>query len=268
MKKLGWMILAICCLQACQSGDKQNTTNEQDKQDEQAELIVLKNGDITLTELVSPEFNDAKIQVVTPPAGGHSPQNEVSFKFDVGDYELGVQTSDAENKGCANSAKGQHIHLILNNTPYTAHYVDEFEREVEDGRHVALAFLSRSYHESIKTQDAYQVFQFSVGEAGEMTSFNEDAPHMFYSRPKGVYEGKDAKKVMLDFYLTNVDLSADGYKVMAKINGTEFTLDKWVPYTMEGLPVGETTIELTLIDPEGNVVDSPYNPVTRTVTLS
>jgi len=31
--------------------------------------------------------------------------------------------------------------------------------------------------------------------------------------------------------------------------------------------MGENTIELTLIDKDGNVVDTPLNPVTRTFTL-
>jgi hypothetical protein len=91
---------------------------------------------------------------------------------------------------------------------------------------------------------------------------------MFYSRPKGAYTGADIQKVMLDFYLVNTELSEAGYKVKATINGTEFLLDKWVPYAMEGLPEGNLTIELALLDPSGAVVPSPFNPVSRTVTLT
>ena len=88
---------------------------------------------------------------------------------------------------------------------------------------------------------------------------------MFYSRPKGLYTGDDTKKVMLDFYLVNTDLSA--HKVEADINGQKFTIDKWQPYYMEGLPEGENKITLTLVDSTGQPVKNAFNPVTRTFTL-
>ena len=41
-------------------------------------------------------------------------------------------------------------------------------------------------------------------------------PMLFYSRPKGVYDGNDTKRVMLDYYMINID---DGHYVQADING-------------------------------------------------
>jgi hypothetical protein len=109
--------------------------------------------------------------------------------------------------------------------------------------------------------------QFTVGNA---TAEDVDltAPHMFYSRPKGEYTGKDTEKVMLDFYLVNADLADDGYKIRATVNGQEFMINQWKPYYLTGLPMGENTIKLELMDEDGNLVDSPFNPVTRTITLS
>ena len=92
-------------------------------------------------------------------------------------------------------------------------------------------------------------------------------PHMFYSRPKGTYKGEDTKKVMLDFYLLNCTLEPNGYNVKATINGKEFLIDEWAPHYITGLPMGEATIKLELMDADGNSVDSPFNPVERTVTL-
>ena len=94
------------------------------------------------------------------------------------------------------------------------------------------------------------------------------APHLFYSRPKGTYKGADTQKVMLDFYLLNTSISADGNKVRATINGTEFMIDEWAPHYIEGLPMGEATIKLELLDAEGNPIPGPFNSVERTVTLS
>ena len=79
--------------------------------------------------------------------------------------------------------------------------------------------------------------------------------------------GNDTKKVMLDFYLVNTTLSGDGNKVRATINGSAFTIDQWLPHTIEGLPMGESTIKLELIDKDGNVVPGPFNTVERKITL-
>jgi hypothetical protein len=101
----------------------------------------------------------------------------------------------------------------------------------------------------------------------ETDNFDLKGQHMFYSRPKGEYVGNDTKKIMLDFYLINTNLSPEGNKVRATINGTEFMLDRWLPYSIEGLPMGQTKIKLELLNSAGNVIPGPYNTVERTITL-
>lgn len=191
------------------------------------------------------------------------------FNFEVGGegYELGQQTPDAAAKMCANSGKGQHIHLIVGKAPYAAKYVNEFEHEVADGDHQLLAFLSRSYHESIKSPTAFVGLNATMKDGTMIKSEPITNPTLFYSRPKGTYVGKaNTDKVMLDFYLLNANLGAD-YSVKAEINGETHTIAKWQPYYIEGLPMGENTVTLTLLDKAGNKVDSPINPVSRTFIL-
>jgi hypothetical protein len=67
--------------------------------------------------------------------------------------------------------------------------------------------------------------------------------------------------------LSNVTLAEDGYKVRATINGTDFMITKWQSMFIEGLPLGDVTIKLELLDKDGNLVKAPYNPVERTVKL-
>jgi len=90
---------------------------------------------------------------------------------------------------------------------------------------------------------------------------------LFYSRPKGEYNGIETDAVLLDFYLVNCDLSPKGYKVLANINGTEFIITKWCGYFMEGLPMGENTVKLTLLDKNNKQVESPYSYSERKFTL-
>ena len=267
MKRISWYSLGLILpifMMACGSGgsESENTSTDAEEMDSTDAQQV------TLTPLTdSPTFPEASLTMNAPTEGSSVPDGSVSFDFSVAGYELGAQTSDAAGKGLANSGKGQHIHLILNNGPYSAHYEPTFDKELEAGHYVSLAFLSRSYHESVKNPDAAVISQFVVGDGEhEMADFTK--PHMFYSRPKGEYKGPDTEKVLLDFYLLNCDLSEDGYKVKATINGEDFTITDWSAYTMEGLVIGDNTIRLELVDGDGNTVESPFNPVERTVKLS
>lgn len=206
----------------------------------------------------SPLFDDAMLKNLT--------YNEGKFSFDVASesYILGSQTPDAESKMCANSGKGQHIHLIVNDKPYIAKYVSEFDHEINDGKHYLLAFLSRSYHESIKQPNARIAQKVTIKNSTITESSNIDDSMLFYSRPKGTYVGKDTEKVMLDYYLLN---PKQGQYVTANVNGEDMDIKKWKPYFLEGLPMGDNTIKLTLKNADGSIVDTPLNPVSRTFTL-
>lgn len=213
------------------------------------------------------EFPDATLELKTPKNGQQNLKKSVDFDFVVSNYALGAQTEKAK-MNLANSENGQHIHLIVDNDPYSAHYEGKFSKEIEPGQHYAIAFLSRSYHESVKNPEAYEVFQFSVGEMSNSQAIDLSLPALFYSRPKGTYSGAGAQQVLLDFYLHNTSLSADGNKVKVRINNkTEFVLDKWQPYILEGLPMGENRIDIELLGADGNLLDVPINSVTRVFNL-
>ncbi len=224
-------------------------------------------GSIRLSEMTgSPEYMDAMLQMNTPANQGNN--RNLQLTYDVRNFQLGTQTADAQNKGIANSEDGQHIHLIVNNRPYVALYEPKHTAQLEQGNNVILSFLSRSYHESVKNPEAYVLRQVMVGTGGNREEVDLNAPHMFYSRPKGEYTGpNDTQRVMLDFYLVNVNLERNGHRVKATINGEDFMIYKWAPYIIEGMPMGENTIRLELQDNQGRAVQSPYNPVERKITL-
>lgn len=189
------------------------------------------------------------------------------FDFEIGgeSYKLGMQTPDAAAKGCANSAEGQHIHLIVDNLPYVAKYESNFEQDITDGEHHILAFLSRSYHESLKNRQAAIAVKAMVKNKGITESQPISEPMLFYSRPKGTYEGEDAKRILLDYYLINQRAE---YKVQASINGEIHMLPEWQPYYIDGLPAGENEITLTLVDSTGQRVNTDLNPVSRKFILN
>ena len=214
---------------------------------------------IKLTKLEgSPPYLNAKISTASISSDN---ETEYVFSFDISNYELGAQTKNDIESQLANSAKGQHIHFIVNNGPYSAHYTNNFKKKLEKDNNVILAFLSRSYHESVKNPNAFILTQ--IGE----NKIDLNKEFLFYSRPKGIYKGKDTEKLLLDFYLINTTISPNGNKVKATINDAEFIITEWAPYYLEGLPKGEVKIKLELINSDGKLVDSPFNPSVRTVIL-
>lgn len=261
MKKLNILTLAIglsLIAWACSTASS-SATGDETRVDTSA---------IALTQApASPDYPDATLTksdlIITQKDSLFS----LNYSFDVQGYELGIQTADADTRGIANSGKGQHIHYIVNNGPYAAHYMNKVPDELAAGNYVVLAFLSRSYHESVKSENAYFVENISVGEA-DPSEADLTAPHLFYSRPKGTYTGADTEKVMLDFYLLNTTLSKEGNKVKATINDAEFIIDTWAPFYITGLPMGESTIQLELINADGMQIPGPFNKVERKISLS
>lgn len=246
---LSYAILSFLLFASCGS-DNSSTTTEVENQ------IKYPVSDFSS----SPQFPDAKIVDMSYKDG--------TFDFEIaGDsYELGQQTTDAETKMCANSGKGQHIHLIIDQKPYAAKYVSNFEHEVENGDHNLLAFLSRSYHESIKSDGAAVAARVTVQNGTITASEDLIEPTIFYSRPKGTYVGDDTKKIMVDFYPVNAEVGG-AHRIKLQVNGEVTMLDSWKPVFLEGLPYGENTVGVALVYPDGTEVEGRQTAVLQKITL-
>lgn len=225
----------------------------------------------------SPAFPGAKAEFSNLKDGEGLEDNNLSVIVDVENYELGIQTGTARAKEIANSAKGQHVHIILDNDPYFANYEagKPFNiGELESGAHTLIVFPSRSYHESVKSPGAAEIVNFYVGEEKGDFMLDKSKPTIIYSRPKGTYKGDGAKKIMLDFYLNNVELSPEGYKAKYTVKKKDsddeaesITISEWKPAFMSGLESGEYVVTLQLLDSEEDLVEGIFNNTKRTITV-
>jgi len=268
VKRLLPLALGICLLNtSCEnSGNTENNGTDSTAQRPAVELA-----DIP----ASPEYPDAQLGINNVKAEKQGNDSaKVSFSFDVKNYELKSQTADATGKNCNNSDKGQHIHFILDNKPYVALYEPKHELVLANNtEHYLLCFLSRSYHESVKSPGAAVVYHFKIDENGKLQKMdNPTTPMVFCSRPKGDYLGKDTENLLFDFYVWNATLGNDGYKVKAHISGdgvdTTMTITDWKAYFLKNMPMGKPNITLTLVDKDGNKVEGPGSEVTREFNLS
>jgi len=219
----------------------------------------------------SPEFPGASLGIKDVKAEMQGTDSvKITINYTVKNYELKHQTGDASTKECNNSKDGQHIHFILDNKPYKALYepTNTFTVPVKS-EHYLMSFLSRSYHESLKNPEAGVLYKFSIDEKGKLSKLAlPTTPMLFYSRPKGDYLGNDTKNVLLDFYVYNGKLGADGYKVKATVNGQDFTIDSWKPYFIQNAPMGDMTVNLQLLDKSGTAVTGDNTTISRTVKLA
>jgi len=225
----------------------------------------------------SPEFPGAELAIQSVKAAPNATKDSatVSFEFAVKNYKLTEQTPDAANKQCNNSDKGQHIHFIMDNGPYAALYAPKQQITLANNtEHYLMCFLSRSYHESIKSKGAAVVYHFKIDEKGNLKKLDDPKePMLFYSRPKGDYVGKDTANLLLDFYVWNATLGSD-YKVKAEIanesNGQkkEELISTWQPMFIQNLGTGKAHVTLTLVDKDGKTVNSPMAQVTRNFQLA
>lgn len=252
------------------------TACKDEKAEEKTEEAVISQTPVKLTEVGdSPEFSDAKISMGEVTTAADGDKVKVMFNFKVDNYELMNQTKDAAAKMCANSEKGQHIHFILDNEPYVALYEPTHNVSLEKGsEHYLLAFLSRSYHESIKSDGASLVYHFKVDDNGKVQKLDDPKePMLFYSRPKGEYVGEEnTTNLLFDFFVWNTELGNNGNHVLAhiKANGVDTTMvvTDWQSYFLHNLPEGKPSITLTLADKDGNKLDGAMTEVTREFTLA
>lgn len=212
------------------------------------------------------DFQNAKLEIKGVKSEVVGDSVKLTFDFNVQNYELSKQTEDGHHEHTANSKDGQHIHFILDNKPYVALYKPTNTVTLaKNSEHVLLCFLSRSYHLSLKTPDANVLTKFKIDANGKYVK--EDTPMdpmLFYSRPKGDYKGADTENVLLDFYVKNLNLSPNDYKVKVEVQDTTFTVDSWKPYIIKGAKPGDLEVKISLIDPKGNEVKGTYGEIERT----
>lgn len=236
---------------------------------------------IETVERSSP-FPGARTVISFPEEGAVLEEDDIYVVVRTENFTTGVQTETTRADEISNSINGQHVHLIVDNKPYKAIYKTGDPVNIgklSPGPHSIYAFPSRSYHESVKEPGAYDVLNFYVANNEGEFEFDENKPAIFYSRPKGEYEGLAANNIMLDFYLHNLKISPGAFNVKYTIrkvedNGEitdtyEFVFEEWKPAYVKNLPDGNYRVKIELVDPQGNFVSGiTYNGTEREITVS
>lgn len=212
----------------------------------------------------SPAPANVRFQITEPTADQVVQGPDVTVKFTIENWKLYKEGDH-----------GQHIHFILDNEPYQAHYSNEpfVFKNVSAGPHVIRGFPSRPWHESVKQDTAFNMVQFYVNDKSGAPLVDPAKPMLVYSRPKGEYLlskppfGQPVKGIMVDWFLKNVKLGKQtGYSVRATINGQPYVFQEWRPHYVQGLAEGEHTFKLELLH-KGQPVEGNFNTTERKITI-
>ncbi len=229
----------------------------------------------------TPESDNVKI-FWTFPKESQIVSQPVQLQMRLDGYPLATISDFQRRKEVAEDSQGQSVRVIIDESPPLSIYVSVIDGldnnniyysqklakvvpyDLSDGTHLIRAFPVRSYGESLKGSGCFIATVFYTG--GFTFPIDLSAPFLTYNTPQGAIPY--GKPILLDFLLSNTELSKDGYKVLLTLDGKiERTLTSSPPYYIYGLSRGTHTLRLQLSDEQGNPVAGPTNDVEKEFTL-
>ena len=233
----------------------------------------------------TPEAESSGVVIALPTPGALLKSNPVWLQIRVDGYPIGASSEFDRQKEIAVTDQGQTMHVVIDNLPYFAvseqaldpfneagwyyetNYKFEVPAKLEKGEHLVRVFLARSYGESLKGELTFFASNFYVGEKGP-TKFDLNKPYLTYNEPSNQLYLVENTPVLLDFFISNCELTKDGYTIRLTVDKKATRiLTEWQPYYIYGLEAGQHTVRLELLGPNGNLIKGPFNDVQQTITV-
>jgi hypothetical protein len=233
----------------------------------------------------TPESNTIVLKIAIP-KDGQVMGTPVWVQFRIDGYALGAASQFERASEVVETKMGQTVHVVIDDHPYFpvnepaldpfdegGYYYDmsykfEVPSRLKEGMHTIRMFPARSFGESLKGDKTFAAINFYVGSVKENPDMDLSQPYITYNEPSNQLYLVENKPVLLDFYVTNAELSPDGYKVRLTIDGkVNRTLTSWQPFYIYGLKSGRHSIQLELLDEENKLVPGLFNNVKQSITV-
>jgi len=223
---------------------------------------------------------------ITFPKRGQAVYRVPELQLQLEGFPIGAMSNFDRAKEIYNDSEGQSIRVIIDNLDpieiYTS-FVDGLDQNnqffnqtlnkqipysLSDGEHAIRAFPVRSFGESLKRPGCFAARIFYMGSDNGELDGDLGGPYLTYNEPLESITYDQGSPILLDFYLTNAQLSRDGYKVRITIDDSiQRILTMWVPYYIQGLDSGSHKIHLELLDEKNQVEAGTFNDVTKTIQI-
>jgi len=231
----------------------------------------------------TPEPENIHIHFIGPtPEKLESGKVKVQIQLEA--YPLGIFSDFPRARQIRDSGEGQAMRIILDgNSPFDVNEaINEISESEEidfdqtlvtaipyslsNGVHLLRVFPIRSFSESLKGPGCFAATIFFVNQRSNTPYFDLNMPYLTYNEPEGEYVA--GQPILLDFYLSNIQLSPDGFKVRVTIDHKDKRiLTDWAPYYIYNLSPGKHMVELELLDPDNKVVRPLFNDLKRNFTV-
>jgi len=232
----------------------------------------------------TPEPDEVEVRFAFPLEGEVKTENPVKVQVRLEAYPLGFASDFPRAREIRDSNEGQALRIIVDGKQHfdINEAIDDVAENEEidfdqilqtnipfnlsEGTHILRAFPVRSFDESLKGPSSFAAMYFYFGKAENKPSIDLSTPYLTYNAPEGMF--KSGEPILLDFYLTNTQLSKDGYKVRLTIDGSDKRiLTEWIPYFIYGLKKGSHKIKLELLDPQNKVLAPLFNDLEHTIVV-
>jgi hypothetical protein len=234
----------------------------------------------------TPEATTVVLAIAVPKAD-QVVSNPVWIQFRIDGFALGAASSQFDRANeLVNSKMGQTVHVVIDDRPYfpiNEPAIDPFDEggyyydmsykfqvpfRLSEGKHVVRMFPARSFGECLKGDKTFQAMTFYVGKEKDNLDIDLSQPYITYNEPSNEMYLVEGRPILLDFYVSNTELSPDGYRVRLTVDGkVNRTLSFWQPYYIYGLKKGKHTVRLELLDPTGQLVPGMFNNVQQSFTV-
>jgi len=234
----------------------------------------------------TPQPINASIRIALPEDGQLLSKKPVVVTLRVRGFALGQDSNFPRENELPVSKMGQTVHVFVDDRPYFAYNgpaMDPFEVEgdfyqanyqfdvnstLKEGMHTVRILPCRSYGESLKSVNCFDAIQFFLKDKKMDWAMSLRRPFLTFNEPSGNFPYRAGEPILLDFYVSNCELSSDGYKIKLTVDGrAERYLSEWIPYYILGLKPGKHQLRLELVDGEKQLVPGAFNDVERTFSV-
>jgi hypothetical protein len=234
----------------------------------------------------TPESSTIVLKIAVP-KDGQMVGSPTWIQFRIDGYALGAASQFERAEEIVETKMGQTVHVVIDNHSYfpinepaidpfdeSGFYYDmsykfEVPFNLSSGMHTIRMFPARSFGESLKGENTFASSTFYVGNDKNNPSMDLSQPYLTYNEPSDLMPLVSGKPILLDFYISNAELSPDGYKVRLTVDGKVIrTLTSWQPYYLYGLKRGRHTIRLELLDSDNQLVPGLFNDVKQSISVN
>jgi len=235
----------------------------------------------------TPEPDHVGVHITFPANNAMKSGSPVDIQLHIEGFPLRVMSDFPRRDELEPTAEGQSIRIVIDNDGYfqvnetLVNSIDDDEDfydsvldvkvpfDLESGMHVIRTFPVRSFGESLKGDGCFAAVQFYYDVRSNEMRYDLRKPYLTYNEPQGQFQYRENGPILLDFYISNCELSRDGYQVRVSIDGkAEKLISEWRPYYIYGLERGSHSVRLQLVDSESRPIPGPLNDVSQTIQVN